>query len=320
MRKTNTQSVAMGLGLVLLLTTLFTQPVFAKPKVVVSIAPIHSLVASVMQGVAEPELLLEGGQSPHSISLSPSVRRKIAQADLIIWIAPTFELGLAKAVASQPQDQVITLLSETSIQTLALRDSGVWHEADHAHNESIDSHELPSASRADPHIWLDTNNAIKIIQITLQKLGGLDPSSMAIYQQNALKSIQKIQSLQQDNLQNLKGVKNKPYLVFHDAYQYFEVEQGLNAVGAVTLSPEQTPSLKALLAIKEQIQHQGVQCIFHEPQFRPKLVERIAEDTQIKLGVLDPLGADLKVGVGQWFALIGRLNMNLQACLNVDQQ
>jgi len=292
--------------------------VYAAPNVVVSIPPVHSLVSAVMQGVTEPALLIPGGQSPHANSLKPSAARQLAHADLLVWISPYFELSLKKSVAQSRNMQVLTLLEQPAMQILPAREIRAWaHEHaghDHANHAEADS-ETAGTVPPDMHLWLSSENALEIVRAVEAVLIEMDPKNAQNYQRNTLVIIDKIRKTKKNIQKSLLPVKAVPYLVFHDAYQYFEHEFGLSPAGAVTLSPERKPGIKSLLAIKQSISRDGVQCIFHEPQFQPRLVARIAEEAGIRTGELDPVGAALSPGPDLWFELMLSLRDNLLTCV-----
>ncbi len=291
-------------------------PVYAAPNVVVSIPPVHSLVSAVMKDIAEPALLISGGQSPHSNSLKPSTIRQLAHADLLVWIGPDFELSLKKAVTQQRSMRVLTLINDSSIRKLPLRESEAWKRDHSSHDHSNDSEPgTTEAQNPDMHLWLLTDNAAEITRSTARVLSEIDPQNAQIYQRNSLRVLDKIRKTKHAIKQSLQTVKGVSYLVFHDAYQYFENEFGLSPVGAVTLSPEQKPGIKTLLAIKQNVLQYDAKCIFHEPQFQPRLVARIAEETDIRTGELDPIGATLEPGPDLWFQLMLSLRDNVLHCV-----
>ena len=317
-----TYSVAM----LMILSALQVVPAHAVPKVVVSIAPVHSLMSEVMQGVGEPVLLIEGGQSPHSSHLAPSARREIANADLLIWLGASFETSLAKAFAqTYAPSKVISLLTAPAIHKLPIRTNGIWN-AEHHHDEKEGSKEEEQASvevpdplmvlKSDPHVWLSTQNAIEIVSLLATEISRIDPDNADEYSLNRLQVIEKINKLEQILRRDLKPVNHVPYLVFHDAYHYFEDEFGLSPAGAVTLNPERKPGAKTIRTIKNLIIERNVRCLFSEPQFEPGLLKRLAEDVGIKTGVLDPLGSNFRPGTGQWFSLMYAMRDDLRSCLD----
>ncbi len=304
-------------GLYLFLSLgLFSFPVYAVPNVVVSIPPVHSLVSAVMKGIAEPVLLIPGGQSPHSNSLKPSTIRQLAHADLLVWVGPDFELSLKKPVSLQRSMRVLTLINESGMHKLQLRESEAWKVDHFSHEHSNYSEpETTEVQNPDMHLWLSTGNAIEIARSTAQVLSEIDPENAQLYQRNSLQVVDKIRKTKHNIEQSLQPVTDISYLVFHDAYQYFENEFGLSPVGAVTLSPEQKPGIKTVLAIKQNVLQQDAKCIFHEPQFQPRLVARIAEETGIRTGELDPIGAALEPGPELWFQLMLSLRDNVLRCV-----
>ncbi len=304
-------------GLVLLLQiNLLIPQANAAPNVVVSIPPVHSLVSSVMKGVAEPTLLIPGGQSPHSYSLKPSAVRQLLNADLLVWISPEFELSLRKAVTQQRNLGELALIEAPGMHVLRARQSKIW-QMDHAtlHPSYHVEPETTDAGAADMHLWLSTDNALTIVSAVEQRLSMLDPPNAHIYHSNSLQVRDKINNTKLNIARSLQEIKAVPYVVFHDAYQYFEHEFGLNPVGTVTLSPERKPGVKTLLAIEQSIRSRDAKCIFHEPQFEPRLLTRIAEDTDIRTGELDPVGAALQPGPELWFELMGSLKDSLLKCV-----
>ena len=107
---------------------------------------------------------------------------------------------------------------------------------------------------------------------------------------------------------------NASYVVFHDAYQYFEKTFGVEVVGALTVNPEVLPGARQLSEIREVIEHENINCLFSEPQFNPSIAETIAQDTGVKAAVIDPLGAELNPGKDLYFDLIGNIASSFESC------
>ncbi|MDP6706083.1 MAG: zinc ABC transporter substrate-binding protein [Alphaproteobacteria bacterium] len=291
--------------------TITTAVEAAAPKVVVTVPPLHSLTALVMAGRGEPALLLPGGASPHVYVLKPSDARKLARADIVIRVGESLETFLEKPlVGLAAEARVITLADEAGLRRLPVRQGGVWEKADEAAAEH-DHHE----GGVDPHLWLDPRNAQAIIAIVAAALSRADPEGAETYAQNARAAAERISALESELQARLGPVRERPYVVFHDAYQYFERSFALNAVGAVAVSPERPPGARRLLEIRAKIRADGAACVFSEPQYRPRLVETIVEGTGAKTAVLDPLGAALAPGPEAYFGLMRNLAAALAACL-----
>lgn len=298
------------LGWALLFAPLFACA--AQPVVVASIKPVHALVAGVMQGVGEPLLLISGGASPHEYSLKPSDARALGAAQVVFWIGPELESFLVKPLANTPTARSVTLLDAPGVTLLPLRAGGAWEAHDHDHDHDHDP--APTASR-DVHLWLDPVNAAAMVRQMVAVLGAADPARQAEYARNGAVLVERLDRLNQQLASALAPVREQPYLVFHDAYQYFERRYGLNAVGSVVLKPEQRPGAKRVADIQARVRERKVRCVFGEPQFQPALVETIIAGSDARRGVLDPLGADLPAGPDAYFQLLQALAEALRGCL-----
>lgn len=300
------------------------------PQVVVSIKPIHALVYGVMSGVAEPYLLLQGGESPHSYSMKPSQIKQLHEANLVIWVGPELETFLIKTIAGLPATTKVLNILETGknpfskdkLRLLQVREGHDWESHHHGkEQETQDEHAQHendnenNKQAIDAHIWLDPMNAIAIVNLTATQLIELDPTHAVQYKNNAHSLIQQLTQLHQALTTQLAPVKQQPFIVFHDAYQYLEQRYGLQAVGAVSLSPERSPSAKQLHHLHELIEEKQVRCIFVEPQFPPTLVNSLVEETHIKQGILDPLGSESAIGTKGYFDLLNNLALSLTTCL-----
>ncbi len=282
-----------------------------RPRVAVSILPVHAIVAAVMAGVAAPDLIVRGAGSPHSYAMRPSAARRLAGAELVFWVGGTLETFLAKPLtALGAKAKVVTLIERAAIARLPTRAGGVHKDGSpHDHRDGAPDHAL------DPHLWLDPANAVTIAGIAAAELTAIDPARRAIYAANADRVSARIGALDAELRAILAPVKQIPYVVFHDAYQYFERRYGLNVVGSVTLGPERRPGARRLREIREEIAVVGARCLFSEPQFGPALVATVGEGRGVRTAVLDPLGADLEPGPDAYFKLMRRLARALRDCL-----
>ncbi len=306
-------------ALSLLLMFLLCSPLVAAsaPSVVVSIKPLHSLVAGVMQGVAEPALLIPGSQSPHTFSLSPSDIRLINRADLIVWVGEILEAPLAKVIDANSTDtQVIGYIDLETIERAGMRKGGAWEAHEHHHHETHGQQsEQEKHAGEDAHLWLSPRNAGLLVDVVAAALADIDPENAGTYQHNAAVLQERIRRLDAELSAQLAQVKHQPYIVFHDAYQLFERHYGLNAVGSVVISPDRIPGARRIHELRERLQQSGARCVFSEPQFEPGLIATIIEGTDARSGVLDPIGVDLAPGPDAWFRLMQNLADALVECL-----
>ncbi len=298
--------------LLLLLALCLSLPVAASPKVVASIAPLHSLVSGVMDGVSQPRLLIGGGASPHAYALKPSDIRALSDADLVVWVGE----GLESAVLERPlhslagKVRVLKMSALEGVQLLPTREGGRWEG--HAGEEEghSDAH-----AEVDTHLWLSPHNAQCVVAEVAHSLAQIDPANAGQYLANAKGMSRRIAGLEQRLVKQLAPIRERHYIVFHDAYHYFEEAFGLHPVGAIAVSPERRPGARRIIEIRKTIRDLGASCVFSEPQFRPDIVEVVMEGSGARHGVLDPLGSSLPPGKDQWFNLMQGLADSLLGCL-----
>jgi zinc transport system substrate-binding protein len=317
-------------------------------KVVTSIKPVHSLTAAVMEGAGQPQLIVKGGASPHSTSLRPSEAAALEQADVVIWIGEGLETFLTSPLEALAKNAKVVELGEApGLTRLPYRAGGAWdgheheehgHEAhgheehaheEHAHDEHGHQEHAAQADHEDAkhheeehhhggidqHFWLDPLNATAMVEAIAAALIEADPENSDLYADNAQRLAMRIESLTAEISAQLAPVKEVPFVVFHDAYQYLDRRFGLANVGSVTVDPEQQPGAQRLKEIQAKIGELNARCVFAEPQFEPKLIAVVIEGTAAKTGTLDPIGADIPDGPELYFELLRSNAAALKACL-----
>ena len=300
----------------------------AEVKVVTSIKPIHSLVSYIMDGVGKPDVIVDGYNSPHNFSLKPSHAKMLENADLVIWVGENLETFLEKplnTIAKKAKN--IEIMDLKGIKKLEFREKNIFEEHDeHGHAEhkendehkehdehkEKDSHEGHAHGEHDPHVWLDPINAKLIIKEITKQLVQLDAKNSSAYKSNSKKALAEMDNLIQTIQKDLN--KDLRFVVFHDAYQYFENRFGIQVLGALTVNTDVMPGAEQLSEIREVIEHEGVNCLFSEPQFNPSIIKSIAKDTNVEIGVLDPLGANLDKGKNLYFDLIKNISKSFKKC------
>ena len=280
-------------------------------KVVTSIKPIHSLASYIMDGVGSPGLIVDGYNSPHSFQLKPSHAKMLEQADIIFWIGEDLENFLEKPLATiAKKAEKIELLEIKGIKKLKFRERNIFEEHDdHGHDAKKEEHDDDDDhghGEYDPHIWLDPINAKVILNEITEHLIENDSKNASTYKSNLAKAISEIDKLIIDVITETNT--DLSYVVFHDAYQYYENRFNVNILGAMTVNPDVMPGAEQIHEIHEVIEHDNVNCILSEPQFNPDIIKSIAKDTSVKTGVLDPLGANLKPGKDLYFDLIRNMS------------
>lgn len=292
----------------LALTTLVpTPPARAEaPRVVATIAPLHSLVAGVMRGVGEPRLLVPGTLSEHGYAMRPSDASALNAAQLVVLVGGGLERFLEKPLAALgDRARIVEWMALPGIQRLPMRDGDNEEDHGHAHDRADD-----------PHLWLAPPNAVVLVSRLAQELTALDPANATTYAANAEALRARLAALDADLAERLRPVGQVPFLVFHDGYQYFEKRYHLAGVGAVAIAPERSPGPRRLAALNARIRQHAVRCIFREPQFPPKLVQTLTERADARVGILDGLGAGLAPGPDLYFQTLDAMARSLTNCLS----
>ena len=315
----------------------------AEIKVVASIKPIHSLASYLMDGIAKPDLIVDGYSSPHGFALKPSHAKMLQNADIIFWVGEDLENFLVKPLNSiAKKAEKIELMEIKGLEKLKFRERNIFdgheghdehgHDEDghkeddhdeHGHDEDghkeddhdehgHDEHEGHAHGEYDPHIWLDPENAKVILNEMVEHLIENDEKNASTYKKNLKKAQKDLDKL----LKKVKSDLNKDFksIVFHDAYQYFEKRFDVNVLGAFTVNTDVMPGAEQLAEIREIIEHDKVSCIFSEPQFNPDIINAVAKDMDIQTGVLDPLGATLDPGEDLYFDLIKNMSKSFKGC------
>ncbi|WP_282093810.1 zinc ABC transporter substrate-binding protein [Epibacterium ulvae] len=321
------------------------------PRVATDIAPIHGLVSQVMKDLGEPDLIIRPGASPHSYALRPSEARALSQADLVVWIgeglAPWLEPSIEQLATNA---HVLELLALPSTTILPYREGATFeahdhdehdahddhghdedheghdehsehahdehHHDDHAkHDEEHESHDGHDHSSGDPHVWLSPENAITWLNVIAEELSELDPENASKYQKNAQEGIAKIQQTKADLVPQLSKIADNNFVVFHDAYQYFEVSFGVTAAGAISLGDASDPSPARIAEVRDTVRDLNVACAFREPQYNNGLVDTVLEGTEAKALILDPLGTNLELGSDFYPELLQEMGKTLIACV-----
>lgn len=291
-------------------------PARAELKVVVTIKPVHALVAGVMQGIATPELLVTGSASPHTFAMRPSGARALNAADVFFRVSPWVEPFTARLESSLPSSvRMVTLANSPGIEKLAIRRGDTFepHDHDHQHDHSGD-HEIEESAK-DGHVWLDPDNAQRMVAEIARVLSEIAPEEALRLQENAARVTAAIEALDKEIAAELLPVSVRPYVVFHDAYQYFERRYGLSPVGAITIGPDVQPGARRLSEIRRKIAGLGAVCVFAEPQYQHNVIGAITEGSNTRAATLDPEGALISPGPEAYTSLMRNLANGLKSCL-----
>ncbi|MBC6438816.1 MAG: zinc ABC transporter substrate-binding protein [Rhodospirillales bacterium] len=349
------------------------------PNVTADIAPVHSLVARVMDGVGTPSLIVQSGATPHGYTLRPSEAEALQEADLVFWMGEDLTPWMDDAIGTLAAEAHVTTLLEADGTVLldgregalfeahahddhaghdshddhdddhaghdshddhdddhADHDSHDDHDDDHADHDSHDDHDDDHADHDghddhdddhadhdghddhgehDPHAWLSPRNAGTWLTIIAAGLSQADPDNADTYQANAAEAREELEALSTEISATLDPVRGGSFIVFHDAYQYFETDFDVPASGAISLGDASDPSPARIAEIQGRVQDEGIDCVLSEPQFNPGLVATVLDGTDANTGVMDPLGADLEPGPELYPQLLRNMANTLADCL-----
>ena len=319
--------------------------------VISTIQPINSLVSAVIGNTGKSITIIPSEQSPHDFKLKPSDVKVLQNGNIIFYVSNHLESSITKVLKNLPKNiKLINLMEESGVNHLAIRDNDAWERHDHHGHDDHDVHDKHGKKHDDHddhdkhgkkhddhddhdkhgkkhddhddhekeddvHVWLSPDNAIKIVQKVNKVLSLYFPENSKIYNDNTTKFIDKIRNLKMELVKELSPIKNKPYIVFHDAYQYFEKTFELNAVGSVALEGDIASSPKQISIIKDKIVKSKASCVFQEPQFDSKLVKIVVEGTDAKIGTLDPLGVNISENKDFYLQLLTNMTKSLKECL-----
>ncbi|MCE3230528.1 MAG: hypothetical protein K0R76_1383 [Alphaproteobacteria bacterium] len=295
---------------------IFFKAAAAIPNVVVTIKPVHSLVAGVMAGVKMPTLLMSGERSPHTQPLAPTEVRQLNAAQVIVWVGPSYETPLRRVIESlKGGHHVVTLLDKPGMKLYPIRSGGLWGSHEHCedasdlsdHNVDTDHDHDHDTSSIDGHLWLDPRNAKVIVKVVAKKLSVLDPRHKAAYLANAQRLIKRLEELDRELKVLLALVKNEPYVVYHDGMQYFDRHFKTKGIGSLMSDGHYGINAKHFLQIADHIRLHKIRCVFTEPQFPTDKIYSLMDKTGTRVETLDYLGVGLKAGEDAYFGMMRQL-------------
>ena len=293
-----------------------------------------------MEGVGKPDLIMPAGASPHEYQLKPSNAKSLEDADVVFWIGEDLTPWLENGLESLAKDASITsLLGVDGIELLSFREGALFEAHDHGDHDDHDDHgkkkhddhddhddhgkkkhddhddhEGHAHGEHDPHAWLSPKIAKVWLNSIAAKLSEVDPDNAATYFSNAKSARENIDALVSEVNSILDPIREKKFVVFHDAYQYFEKDFGISASGAISLGDASDPSPARLAEIRKRVVDEAVECVLAEPQYKQGLVKAVVEGTNANTAVIDPLGVKLETGPSLYENLIRNLATNLAKC------
>jgi zinc transport system substrate-binding protein len=278
------------------------------PRVITDIPPVYGLVAQVMGDLGAPVLLLEKGADEHDFQLRPSQMTDIASANVAVWIGPELTPWMERALEGAKSDIVSLPLLAAQGTALLEFASKVDHDDDHGHDHDH--------SGTDPHAWLNPENAAPWLDTIAAALSAKDSENAATYAANAAAAKAEIAALDAEMSAALNPVKDKGFVAYHDAYQYFVQHYGLNYRGSVAMGDASAAGAAHLREVQSTIAD-GVVCVFPEVQHDADLLLQLTEGTSVKAGAaLDPAGVMLNPSPASFTDVLRNLTAALTGCLS----
>ncbi len=305
------------------------------PKVSADIAPVHSLVSKVMNGLGKPYLIIPAEASPHEYQLKPSEAKSLQESKLVFWIGEDLTPWLEKGLSTLAKNATITtLLKAEGIELLDFREGALFEAHDHSDHDDHDDHDHGKHKKKDdhddhddhagheghdhgehdPHAWLSPGIAKDWLNLIAAKLSEVDPNNASTYFSNASSAIKDLDTLSDEINKILDPIRKEKFVVFHDAYQYFENYFNISASGAISLGDASDPSPARLKEIKDRVEKEDIHCVLAEPQYNEGLVKAVIEGTHANNAIIDPLGVSLEIGPNLYDKLIRNLAINLSNC------
>jgi zinc transport system substrate-binding protein len=283
------------------------------PQVTTDIPVTHSLVTRVMAGIGTPDLIVNRGASPHDYSLRPSNAASLEAADLVFWISSELTPWLEGALKTLAADaKVIELMDAKGSTVLPFREGSTFETHSHRHKHDEDEH---ATVNVDPHGWLDPYNGKTWLDVIATELSKIDPENTDIYFDNVSQGKTDIDAVISEIDATLATFRGTNFIVYHDAYQYFERRFDVLAAGSISMGDVSDPSPARIAEIHQTVEELDMTCVFSEPQFNPELVATVVDGTKARARVIDPLGTRLTLGADFYLNLLRNIAQTMASCL-----
>lgn len=316
-------------------------------KVLASIQPLGLIAHEIGAGVTEVDVLVPAGASPHDFALRPSDRKRIADADLLLWVGSTTEPYLDRVASTVSQDLPWLIDSQSGGDHADEHDhhqdlgKGLYNVEGHAQGHDEDHHtshmdssaeqehshpdEAPNAESGhghdhsdDAHPWLDPIAALDYASRFAAQLSTMRPEDSARIASNLDTFRTQLMQLDQQLSSQFEPVRDKGFLVFHRAYDALVEHYQLNQLDALMLDPSRKPGAKQMQRLRELVESGRVSCVFVEPQFNAGLLETLIRNTGVRQGVLDPVASDVSLSQGGYAEYISSLSVEIIRCLGSE--
>ncbi len=283
--------------------------------VLTSIKPVQSIVLAIAGDHIHSQQLIPDYASPHHYAFKPSDIRKIKTADLIFRIDENFEAMLNPALENlSDQSHVIALAENPDIHLLPT--AGRHAHPDESNHESTKGHDSRLHENTDMHVFTSPANAIVMAKEIAAALSKIDPKNKQNYQNNLQAFSQNLQQASDSLKGKLAAVSHKPYIVFHPSWQYFGEYFGLQNPSIIDLQEGITAGGKTLLATREKMVSNNIQCVFSDPSISKARVNTLIEGLKVKTVKIDVLQSDIVLDQFTYINWLKQMGAEILSCLN----
>ncbi len=276
-----------------------------KAQVVATYSVLCDLTEQIAQTTVDLTCLIGAGEDPHVYSATPSDRRAIEEADLVLYGGYEFEPEIIQMVEATATAAPKVAISEVAV-TKPLMGEHHDHEGEahaegeeHAEGEAhAEGEEHAEGEAPDPHVWHDVENGIAMVKEIQSQLTEVSPANSELYETNAKALISQLEQMDAWIQSQVATVpeSQRTLISTHDALGYYanaysiEIEPALDS-----FSTEARPSAADIRELAEVVKATGVSSIFVEATSNPGLIEAVSKETDIKVSE-DPIYAD---GLGE---------------------
>jgi zinc transport system substrate-binding protein len=244
-----------------------------KLKVIATIFPLYDFARIVGGEKVDVTMLLPPGSDAHHYELRPDDIIKVSKSDIFLFI--NFEMEQwAYKIINNAEEKTNTLAVETGQGAFLLP----LTDTDEQNGQEAQT------SKFDPHIWLDFDNAQRMIDKIASAFVRKDSKNSDYYKNNAHEYKLKLKTLDKKYRQELKKCKTKVILhAGHWAFAYLAKKYDLKYMAAYTVSMEAEPLPQNIFALVEEIKKLNLSYIYYEDFIAPRLAQTIAQETGVGL-------------------------------------
>ncbi|MFA5986267.1 MAG: metal ABC transporter substrate-binding protein [Parcubacteria group bacterium] len=270
----------------------------ARISVVTTLFPLYDFAKNVGGDHVDVSLLLPPGVEAHSFEPTPSDIITINRSDVFVYTGAFMEPWVEDVIAGMQNDTVTIVNTSAHIALI---------------NENEDHGDESSHSGIDPHVWLDFDNAQKMVDAITDALAQKDPTHAGDYRTNAVQYKETLAQLDHTYATTLAQCRRRDIVYGgHYAFGYMSKKYDLRYEAAYGISPNAEPSAQDLAQLVEQIKKNGITTIFYEDLLNPKIAETLARETNTKLLALTPAGNISKEDYQTGTTFVMLMEKNLQ--------